>query len=162
MRTLLVTLLLANASIALAEEPASSRVKNLQTDERWLTAAEIERYAAPYLPEIKQCYLAHARPARTATGNLALRLVVFRNGTVIESTVDAPGVTGKRLRELDHCVRAKVATWHFPMRKYSTTAILPYYFLKLDLPGTGPQPSCWNPRGCKTRPDPAARPKHTI
>jgi hypothetical protein len=25
---------------------------------------------------------------------------------------------------------------------------LPYYFLHLDVPGAGPQPSCWNPRGC--------------
>jgi hypothetical protein len=146
MRALLATLVLALSSTANAgESPARGRYSPA---ERTLTAKEIERYAAPYLPAIKACYLEHARGLRSATGELSLRLVVYRDGGVVELSVEAPGVTGKRLRGLERCVRTQVAGWHFPPRSELTTAILPYYFLKLDLPGTGPQPSCWSPRGC--------------
>jgi hypothetical protein len=148
MRGVLATIILASATVASAGETP----RNPLGVERSLTAPEVARYAAPYLPAIKQCYLEHAKPAKSATGELALHLTVHRDGEILDVTVDAPGVTGKRLRDLNRCLRTQVATWHFPVRRSPTTAIIPYYFLKLDLPGAGPQLSCWNPRGCPDKP----------
>jgi hypothetical protein len=148
MRGLTSIILLTTATAAWAGEPTMNR-RLLDVDRESLTAAEVERYAAPYRRAIKGCYLEHGQPAKTATGELALRLNVHRDGDVLDVAIDAPGVTGKRLRGLARCVRAQVATWHFPVRRNPTSVILPYYFLELALPGTGPQPSCWNRRGCR-------------
>ncbi|HEY5949603.1 MAG TPA: hypothetical protein VIV40_29110 [Kofleriaceae bacterium] len=101
---------------------------------------------------IKACYFEHGRTSRTATGELALKLVVHRGGHIHDVSVDAPGVTGKQLRKLEACIRLQVIGWQFPVRRDFTTAILPYYFLYLDVPGAGPQYSCWNPRGCPAKP----------
>jgi hypothetical protein len=120
-------------------------------DERTLSAAEIERYAAPYLPAVKQCYVEHGRSAPGSTGQLALELIVHRDGAVADIKVEAPGVTGRRLRKLSRCIQTLAETWQFPVRRDSTTAVLPYYFLHLAVPGSGPQQSCWNPKGCPRR-----------
>ncbi len=127
-------------------------------DERGLTKDQVERYAAPYFPEVRACYATYGRTARNATGDLSLRLVVNRGGGIHEFTIDAPGVTGANLRELTRCVRKTVETWRFPVRRDFTTVVLPYYFMYLHLPGTGPQMSCWNPKGC---PDKEPRPRNT-
>jgi len=117
-------------------------------DQRTLTADQIEHYAAAYDSTIKACYFEHGRAAKTATGELSIKLVVHRNGYVKDITVEAPGVRGQSLRKLTTCIRPQVLTWHFPVRRDFTTAILPYYFLLLNLPEAGPQYSCWNPHGC--------------
>ena len=117
-------------------------------DARGLTSEQIQKYAAVYYPEVRACYLQFGKPAPGSTGELALKLVVHRNGYVHEFSLDAPGVRGKHLRKLEGCVRMQVIGWHFPVRRDFTTAILPYYFLYLDVPGAGPQYSCWDPRGC--------------
>ncbi len=117
-------------------------------DQRTLSAADLERYAAPYLPAVKQCYVEHASRSPSATGQLALELIVHRDGGVVEVEIDAPGVTGQRLRKLSRCIRTHAATWQFPVRRDFTTAVLPYYFLRVAVPGAGPQRSCWTKRGC--------------
>ena len=145
MRTLLLATMLVPA-IALAGGDRPNKVDDV--DEHTLTADQIEKYATPYYPMIKSCYFEHGLAAKTATGELALKLVVHRDGYIHEVTIDAPGVRGKQLRKLEACIKEQVADWHFPVRRDFTTAILPYYFLYLDIPGAGPQYSCWNPRGC--------------
>lgn len=143
MRAALLTALVLATSTASAQPWRADNV-----EERGLTAEQIQRYASGYFPEIKACYLEHGRKSRSATGELSLRLIVHRNGYVHEFALDAPGVRGRHLRKLEGCVRMQVLGWHFPVRRDFTTAILPYYFLYLDVPGAGPQYSCWNPRGC--------------
>jgi hypothetical protein len=143
MRTLLTMVIVSSAATAWADDPSP------RYEERGLSAKEVERYAAPYLPAIKSCYLAHGKRAPRATGELSLRLLVHRDGGVERVEVTARGVVGKRLLDLSQCIRSGIGDWHFPARRDQTTAILPYYFLKLDLPAAGPQLSCWNPRGCK-------------
>lgn len=143
---LLVLILLAMVTPAWAGEPPPSR-RHLD-DDYGLTKEQIERYAAPYFPEIRACYATHGRSSRAATGELSVRIVVHRNGSVHEVSIVAPNVVGSNLRELARCVRKTVETWHFPVRRYFTTAVLPYYFLHLALPSAGPYRSCWNPRGC--------------
>jgi hypothetical protein len=145
MRALLLVLMLAPWTAAAGE---GERHVIDDTDARTLTADQIEHYAASYYSAIRACYVEHGLPAKGASGELALRLVVHRNGYIHDVSVDAPGVKGKALRNLETCIRLQVMEWHFPVRRDFTTAILPYYFLYLDVPGAGPQYSCWNPRGC--------------
>lgn len=156
MRALREILILTAATVAWTHDASADRTRSLGV-ERSLTAADIEYYAAPYLPAIKACYVEHGRPAPGSTGELALNLAIHRDGGITGVTIEAPGVRGRWLRELTRCVRTQVATWHFPVRRDPTTAILPYYFLHLNIRGAGPQPSCWNPRGCATKPTPRER-----
>ena len=152
MRTILVAATLLIASTALAGEPTQTGRTRDDVDTRSLTADQVQRYAESYYPMIRACYFEHGRAVRGSTGELALKLVVHRGGHIHDVTVDAPGVTGKQLRKLESCIRLQVIGWHFPVRKDFTTAILPYYFMYLDIPGAGPQYSCWNPRGCPAKP----------
>jgi hypothetical protein len=98
--------------------------------DRTLSAEEIHRVAAPRLAVIKACYVTHR--TRTASGKLAVTLVVHRTGAIHEVAIDAPGVTGVSRRKLDGCIRAEVASWQFPRRPEFTTAVLPFQFLALD------------------------------
>lgn len=152
MRALLAALIMfaATSSFAGGGPPERGRTRD-DVDERSLTADQVQRYAASYYPMIKACYFEHGRKSRDATGELALKLIVHRGGHIHDVAIEAPGVTGKHMRKLEACIRLHVLGWHFPVRRDFTTAILPYYFLYLDVPGAGPQYSCWNPRGCPTK-----------
>jgi hypothetical protein len=146
MRALSILLTLLPLTATAGERTRGIKVDD--TDSRTLSADDIERYAATYYPAIRACYFEHGRASPAATGELALKLVVHRSGYVRDVSLDAPGVRGRQLRKLESCVRQQVLAWHFPVRRDFTTAILPFYFLYLDLPNAGPQYSCWNPRGC--------------
>ena len=128
--------------------PLTATANPDDVDQRTLSADQVERYASVYYSAIRSCYFEHGLAAKTATGELSVKLTVHRDGYVKDVAVEAPGVRGQHLRKLTRCIRPQVVTWHFPVRRDFTTAILPYYFLSLNLPGAGPQYSCWNPRGC--------------
>ena len=153
MRALITAATLFISATALADEPTETGRTRDDVDTRSLTAEQVQHYAASYYPMIRACYFEHGRAAKGATGELAVTLVVHRGGHIHDVKVDAPGVVGKHLRRLENCIRMQVLGWHFPVRRDFTTAILPYYFLYLDIPGTGPQYSCWNPRGCPAKRD---------
>ncbi len=154
MRATLATAFLLAATTAATAQPADNpnrgRTRD-NIDEYGLTAHEVERYAREYYPGIRACYFDHGRASKTATGELAIKVVIHRNGNVHEVTLDAPGVRGMHLRKLEGCVRLQVVGWGFPVRRDFTTVVLPYYFMYLAPPGAGPQYSCWNPRGCLTK-----------
>jgi hypothetical protein len=157
MRALLTTtILLAAAATAHAGE-SSPRLTADRKEPRTLSADELGTYAATYYPAVRACYITNGRPPRGATGELSVQLVVHRDGYVRDVAVTAPGVRGRLLRKLQDCIRSEALSWHFPVRRAFTTAILPYYFLALDVPGAGPQYSCWNPRGCPAKPARPAR-----
>jgi hypothetical protein len=112
-----------------------------------LTAAEVQRYFAPYLPEIRDCYLANAR-GKDVTGALRLELIIHPNGSMYRFGFAAPGVRPPWSGKLDSCLRALAASWHLPERKGFTTAVVPFYFQRTSAPGAGPIESCWDARGC--------------
>ena len=118
MRALLTATILFIATTAFADEPTQGQGQRTgdDVDSRSLTAEQVERYTASYYPMIRACYLKHGRGASGATGELSLKLVVHRGGNIHEATVEATGVTGKRLRKLQACIRMQVVTWHFPVR----------------------------------------------
>jgi hypothetical protein len=148
MRALLPIAFLAAATTTALAQPSDRGRTRDDPDRSTLTAAQIERYARAYYPQIRACYFTHGKPVRTATGELAIKIVVHRSGYIHDVSIDAPGVRGRHFRKLDACIRLETLGWHFPVRRDFTTAILPYYFMDLRLPGTGPQYSCWNKRGC--------------
>lgn len=153
MRALLPLALLLAATTSAAAQPQRDRGRTRDNvDERGLTADQIERYARGYYAGIRACYFEFGRKAKKATGEFAIKVVIHRDGYIHDFSLDAPGVRGAHLRKLEGCVRLQVMGWHFPVRRDFTTAILPYYFMYLDIPGTGPQYSCWHPRGCPVKP----------
>jgi len=125
------------------------------SDARTLTAAEVDHYIAGYIPQIKTCYLDQVGKAKAATGALRLEMIIHRDGSVFKLSVLAPGVTGKRLRRLDACVRKQAADWHFPVRRGFTSTVVPFFFQKTTAAGAGPHPSCWSARGCPDQRDAA-------
>lgn len=153
MRASIATLLVLAATATAAADPDRDRGRTRDNvDERGLTAEQIERYARVYYPGIRACYFEFGRASRAATGELAIKLVIHRAGHIHDVSLDAPGVRGMHLRKLEGCIRLQVVGWHFPVRRDFTTAVLPYYFMHLNPAGAGPQYSCWDKRGCLTKP----------
>jgi hypothetical protein len=101
-------------------------------------------------PSIERCYLDNAADVAGA-GHLDVTLVIHRNGRVQAIDVVAPGLAKTRAQKIEGCVRALVSPLQFPERKAFTTAVVPFFFQHTAAPNSGPQYSCWNPNGCKTR-----------
>ena len=144
MRVLLAALLLTTAAWS-TETPRHLRAT---LEQPTLTADQVQHYAEAYLRNVRDCYAASAQDVPAATGELTLQVVVLRDGNAFVERMNAPGITGKRLEALTWCVRAEVDTWHFPMVRNDTIAIIPYVFHKVR--GPGPLMSCWNPHGCRS------------
>jgi hypothetical protein len=115
--------------------------------DRSLSSREVQTYFAPYLPAVRECFLANAKGPRV-TGSLRIELIIHHHGHIYRFGFSAPGVETGPLAKLDTCLRDLAKTWSFPVRKGFTTAVLPFVFLKTQAPGAGPIESCWNPRGC--------------
>lgn len=115
--------------------------------DKTLTARDVQKYFEPYVPEVRSCYLNHAR-GKNLTGELRLELIIHRNGSIYRFGFVAPGVDKPAHRRLDACLRALVPTWRFPVRTGFTTAVVPFLFHKAKAPGSGPIESCWDARGC--------------
>ena len=112
----------------------------------FLTADEITLEVAPHTAEIERCYLQRLGDARR--GQLDLKLVIARDGSVLSLRANASGLPATAAHKVLACIREIVETVQFPARRNDTIAVVPYVFQKTDAPGAGPQLSCWNPRGC--------------
>jgi len=104
-------------------------VADPEEDELTISAKDLKKAFAPYVPAVRDCYAAHAHAPR-ADGTLRLELVIQRDGTVYKFGFDAPGVTGPARRDLGDCLRPLSETWHFPVRRGYTTAIIPFLFAR--------------------------------
>jgi hypothetical protein len=123
--------------IALALAPPWAFGDPDSLDDQTLSAKEVARYFTPYVPEVRACYVANAH-TKAASGVLRLELVIHSNGSIFRFGFSAPGVVPPWLARLDGCLRERSATWHFPVRKGFTSAVLPFEFVKTDAPGAGP------------------------
>jgi hypothetical protein len=104
----------------------------------------------PVSADIERCYLDNAADVKGA-GHLDVTLVVHRNGRVQQVEVKTPGLAKARSEKINACVKGLVADLKFPERKAFTTVVVPYFFQHTAAPDSGPQYSCWDPNGCKTR-----------
>ena len=101
----------------------------------------------PQRQQIEQCYLDVAADAHGA-GRLEVTLVIARDGYVLKATTATPGLPAKTAKKIETCVKAIVEPIKFPTRRNDTTAVVPYIFQRTESPDSGPQLSCWDPKGC--------------
>jgi hypothetical protein len=101
----------------------------------------------PYAGEIQRCYLDTAGDVRGA-GHLDLTFVIARDGYVLSLKAATPKLSAKATKAIETCVQSAVEGVKFPTRKNDTTAVVPYFFQRTAAPSSGPQLSCWNPKGC--------------
>ncbi len=141
--------LLATSASALAEP---------QVKEKFLEPETVAASMQPLRADIQQCYLAEAADAKGA-GKLEITLVIARDGFVMTATTSMPGLSAKTAKKIDACIQPLVKAVMFPVRRNDTTAVVPFLFMRTDSPGSGPQESCWDPKGCHTAaPAPAPAP----
>jgi hypothetical protein len=124
---------------ALVAAPSLTRAGEGE-DQQTISAKDLRKYFEPYIPGVKECY-APAATGRDARGVLRLELTIHRDGTVIRFGFQAPGVVGVALGRLDGCLRTLSGTWHFPVRRGFTMAIIPLQFVRTVSPGAGPKAS---------------------
>ena len=152
MRTSLALLVLLSAPvIAHADGKRSSAAEPVITQPlpRALTIADVKAEVKPFHDDIGKCYVDGAGDTRGA-GHLELVFEVSRHGNVARLEVVTPGLSAKQAKKIEACVRPLLAAVKFPARKTHTTATVPYFYQRTDAPSCGPQPTCWDPKGCKT------------
>ena len=130
MRALLLLSLFA--ATARADEPPRDNTEEASG----LTAKELRKYIQPYMPGIRDCYVAKAK---SGDGSLRLELIIHRDGSVFKFAFTAPNVSAGTRQQLDRCLRPLSETWHFPVRRGFTSAVIPFLFVKTRAPGAGPQ-----------------------
>lgn len=138
-----IVVLLASVGTASAEH--RSATERARATPRTLSLVDIDAQVKPVSSEIGKCYL----DATPRGGQLVVQLAIHRRGTLDSVTVSTPGLPAKVARQIEACVRTVVAPLEFPARRTPTTAVVPYVFQRTDAPHAGPQPSCWNARGCR-------------
>jgi hypothetical protein len=144
-----IVVLVASAGVAQAEH-RSSASERARATEQSLSQADIDAQVKPVSAEINKCYV-DAVAAVQGGGKLTVQLAIHRRGTLDAVTVSTPGLPAKIARKIEACVRGVVEPLEFPARRTSTTAVLPFFFQRTATAHTGPQPSCWSPRGCPGR-----------
>ena len=149
MRTswLSIVVVLASAGVAQAEHRSAG--ERAPATAGSLSQGDIDAQVKPVSAAISKCYVDAAASVRGG-GELRVELAIHRRGKLDAVTVATPGLPAKVALRIESCVRGVVAPLEFPMRRTSTTAVIPFYFQRTDAPNAGPQLSCWNPRGCKS------------
>ncbi len=112
-----------------------------------LSSDDVQATLKPLADEIEHCYMDRTTEVRGA-GHMELVLTVSRHGVVEHLDVKTPGLGTKVAKDVDGCIRSTVAPVAFPVRKTFTTATVPYFFQRTAAPNSGPQLSCWDPKGC--------------
>ena len=120
-------------------------------DKRILTAVELEKGIAPWVPKINGCYKKHGVAVKKASGHLRLELLIDKQGRVRLLEILAPGIRGKRLKKLSACVGKLRQKIQFNPKPGFTRAVIPFFFLKTNVKGAGPLHTCWRRKGCPTR-----------
>jgi hypothetical protein len=152
MRISLAVIVLATASAASADTPKAltATAGNKADAVHHLTKAEIDARVTPVSANIKRCYMTSTASVKGA-GHLDVKLTVRRDGSLHAVDVATPGLPAQLARTVDGCVRRAVAGMTFPAKKAFNTVVVPFFFQHTDAPNSGPQHSCWDPKGCRTR-----------
>lgn len=117
-------------------------------DSKTLEATDVAAQMKPYGETINRCYLDVAGDVKGA-GKLEITLSIQRTGKLESIDVATPGLPARLAKRIATCVKTAVEDTSFPARKARTTAIVPYFYQHTAAPNSGPQLSCWNPRGCR-------------
>lgn len=139
----------AEVSLTTGQLGLTAPERERERKEAYLTPRDITAEVSAYRPAIERCYLAGVRPSGHA-GRLELMLIIGREGGVVSLDTAAPDLDPRAMIAVRGCILDAIGGLRFPERRNDTTAIVPYYFQRTAAPDAGPQPSCWNPRGCYT------------
>ena len=115
-RTVAIVILLARAARA---QPGGG-----DPGQPTLSARDVAHYFRPYVPAVRACYAANV--IAEGDGSISLDLAIAPDGSVERTRVTAPGVGRYALRRLDTCVREASTSWHFPVRRDETRALMPF------------------------------------
>jgi hypothetical protein len=150
--SLVTVAVLAAAGTAQADTPKAltATAGNKADTVHHLSKAEIDARVNPLSGDLKRCYMAAASHVKGA-GHLDVKLTVKRDGSLLAVDVATPGLPAQLARTIDGCVRSTVAHVTFPAKKATNTIVVPFFFQHTAAPNSGPQYSCWDPRGCRTR-----------
>lgn len=97
--------------------------------------------------DVSRCYLGAVGQQRGA-GHLEIKLSIHRSGLLDRIEVAAPGLAPKVATKVGSCIKTAVKDLAFPASRTDTVAIVPYFYQRTAAPDSGPQYSCWNPKGC--------------
>jgi hypothetical protein len=144
----LVVLFVPTVAIADAPRALPQLAKSTLSPSKSLHASEVAEQMRFYTTDINECYLTATRDVKGA-GKLEIKLEIHRTGKLDAIDVTTPGLSARTSKRVADCVKAIVTDTAFPERKAPTTAIVPFFYQHTAAPNSGPQLSCWNPRGCK-------------
>lgn len=152
MRKPIILIVLLVSSIASAESRQTKQV--LKTAKptvelpRDLDPADVRDRMKVVDGDIAQCYLDTVGAQRGA-GRLEIKLSIHRTGLIDSIDVTTPSISLAKSQKVANCVKAAVKGLAFPVRRAETVAIVPYFYQRTAAPASGPQYSCWNPKGCR-------------
>ena len=137
------------ASSAVAGEIKTRRAPDPYA-ELILPAAEVSAAIEPWRPDIRACWLKHATRRARNDGHLRIQLIIDPVGMAWHYQL---AYAGGKSRAFDRCVDRVIEQVRCPMRRGYTRAAIPFIFRASAGPGTTPIMSCYNPRGCRRRPE---------
>jgi hypothetical protein len=117
-------------------------------DKKTLDATEVTERMKVWNDDITDCYLKAAGDVKGA-GRLEIKLTIHRTGVVDAVDVATPGLSLRASKKVASCVKPLVVDTTFPARRAGTIAVVPYFYQRTDAPNSGPQYSCWDPKGCR-------------
>lgn len=145
-----LTLLALLSTTALAHADAKRSAAEPVTPRPYaLSIGDVTAEVKPFHDAIGTCYIAALGDTRGA-GHLDLVFTISRHGIVQQLDIIAPGLAAKQTKQIEACVRPVLANVAFPSRRTHTTARVPFFYQRTAAPNSGPQLSCWDPKGCKT------------
>ena len=119
-----------------------------KTDGKTLDASEVSERMKVWNDDIGHCYLAAAGDKKGA-GHLEIKLAIHRTGVVDAVDVATPGLSKTASQRVASCIKPLVVDTTFPARHSATIAVVPYFYQRTAAPNSGPQYSCWDPKGCR-------------
>jgi hypothetical protein len=153
MKTILVGVLLVSSVAAAENKPLLKAVKtDISTSKdlpRDLAPSEVRDRMKAVDTEIAACYLDTVGERRGA-GQLEIKLSIHRTGLLDRIDVATPNLPAALAKKIEGCVKSAVKDLAFPARRAETVAVVPYFWQRTAAKH-GPQYSCWDPKGCRTK-----------
>ena len=119
-----------------------------KADHTTLAASEVSERMKVWNDDIAHCYLTVAGD-RKGAGHLEIKLSIHRTGAVDAVDVATPGLSKTASKQVASCIKPLVVETTFPARHSPTIAVVPYFYQHTAAPNSGPQYSCWDPKGCR-------------
>ena len=151
MKTILVGVLLVSSVASAENKPLLKAVKtDVKVMARDLEPSEVRDRMKVVDSAIGACYL-DAVGERRGAGQLEIKLSIHRTGLLDRIDVATPNLPAPVAKKIETCVKDAVKDLAFPARRTETVAVVPYYWQRTAAKNAGPQYSCWDPKGCRTR-----------